>query len=166
MEKFIKAQEKKIYLAFEISIVLKGIHSVIEIVSGLALLFVSQQFITKIIYYLIQKEIVEDPSDFIATHLYVLAQDLTISSQYFAAYYLLSHGVVKFFLIINLLKKKLWAYPLALVVFGLFIVYQAYRYSITGSIFLIFLTILDLIVMVLTFHEYRYLKKMSSERLP
>lgn len=146
-------------LAFEASIILKGIHSIIEIVSGLAFFFVSQQFIMKIVEYLIKEEIIEDPSDFVATHLYSSAEQLTISSQHFAAFYLISHGVVKLFLVFNLLKKKIWAYPMAIVIFGLFIFYQIYRYATTGSIFLIFLTILDLIVIILTFHEYKYLKK-------
>ncbi len=157
-----KIEEKKIYLAFEISIILKGINSIIEIIGGLILLFVSQQFITKTIYYLIQNEIIEDPNDFIATHLYSLVEQLNINTQHFAAFYLLSHGIIKLFLVFNLLKKKLWAYPLAMIIFGFFIFYQVYKYSITGSIFLIFLTIMDVVVIILTLHEYVYLKNIHS----
>ena len=77
----------------------------------------------------------------------------------FAAVYLLGHGVIKLWLIIGLLREKLWYYPTALVVFGLFIVYQLYRYSFTHSIWLLLITIVDLVVIGLTWHEYRYLRR-------
>jgi hypothetical protein len=52
----------------------------------------------------------------------------------------LSHGVVKLWLIIGLLRQKLWYYPLAAAVFGLFIVYQ---YSFTNSLWLLVLSAVD-----------------------
>jgi len=59
------------------------------------------------------------------------------------------------FLVIGLLRNKLWAYPASLVVMGLFIIYQLYRFSYTGSFGLIAITALDVVVMVLIWHEYR-----------
>jgi uncharacterized membrane protein len=70
----------------------------------------------------------------------------------------LSHGVVKLWLIIGLLRQKLWYYPLAAAVFGLFIVYQLYRYSFTNSLWLLVLSAVDVAVIALTWHEYRYLR--------
>jgi hypothetical protein len=67
----------------------------------------------------------------------------------------LSHGVVKLWLIIGLLRQKLWYYPLAAAVFGLFIVYQ---YSFTNSLWLLVLSAVDVAVIALTWHEYRYLR--------
>ena len=153
-----KLEENKIHLAFEISIVLKGLYSIIEIASGAILWFISRESIIKVIQIITLNEITEDPRDFIATHLYSIAQQLTISGQHFAALYLLSHGFIKFILIINLFKKRLWSYPLAIIILGLFIIYQIYRYTFSPSNFLIFLTVLDIIVIFLTWHEYRYLK--------
>jgi len=40
---------------------------------------------------------------------------------------------------------------------------QLYRYSYTHSIWLLLVTVLDLIVIGLTWHEYKYLK---AERIP
>ena len=78
------------------------------------------------------------------------------------ALYLLSHGVIKLFVIIGLLQQKLWYYPTALVIFGLFIVYQLYRFSFTHSPWLLVLTVLDIIVMWLTWHEYSYLRRTNA----
>jgi uncharacterized membrane protein len=76
----------------------------------------------------VYEELIEDPNDFVAIHLLSIAQNFTVGTQHFYAFYLLSHGVVKVFLVIGLLRNKLWAYPVSLVVLGLFIVYQLYRF--------------------------------------
>ena len=44
-------------------------------------------------------------------------------------------------------------------VFGAFIAYQLYRYSYTHEIALILLTVFDLFVIALAWHEYRLLRK-------
>lgn len=62
----------------------------------------------------------------------------------------MSHGVVKLWLIIGLLRQKLWYYPLAAAVFGLFIVYQLYRYSFTNSLWLLVLGAVDVAVIALS----------------
>ncbi len=54
-----------------------------------------------------------------------------------------------------LLRGKLWAYPWAIGVFAAFGVYQIYRYFISQSGWLIALTVLDAIVILLTWFEWR-----------
>ena len=53
------------------------------------------------------------------------------------------HRVIKILLVGALLKRKLWAYPLAGAVFAAFITYQLYRYNFTRSIGLIWLIWLE-----------------------
>jgi uncharacterized membrane protein len=65
-------------------------------------------------------------------------------------------------LVIGLLRNKLWAYPVSLVALGLFIVYQLYRFSYTHGIGLIILTIFDIIVIALIYHEYRLVRRHSQ----
>ena len=59
----------------------------------------------------------------------------------------------------RLLREKLWAYPASFAVFGAFIAYQLYRYTFTHGFGLIALTLFDLVVMLLIWHEYRLLKR-------
>jgi len=151
--------ERRIHQIFEISVLLKGAHALIECIGGLVLAFVSSSAIASLVNTLTQEELIEDPNDFVATHLLSLAQNFTVSSQHFYAFYLLSHGLIKVFLVIGLLRNKLWAYPVSFVVLGLFIVYQLYRYSYTHGIGLIVLTVFDVIVMALIWHEYRLVRR-------
>ena len=46
------------------------------------------------------------------------------------------------------------------VVFGLFIVYQLYRFTFTHSMWLVLVTAIDVIVIALTWHEYKYLRSL------
>ena len=69
---------------------------------------------------------------------------------------------MKLLLVIGLLRGKLWSYPASLVVLGLFIAYQLYRFSYTQGIGLIVLTVFDVFVMGLIWHEY----KLIRHRLP
>jgi uncharacterized membrane protein len=151
--------ERRIHKIFEISVSLKGAHALIECVGGLILAFVSTSAIVSLVNTLTQEELIEDPNDFVAAHLLSLAQNFTVSTQRFYAFYLLSHGIVKAFLVVGLLRNKLWAYPASLIVLGLFVAYQIYRYSYTHGIGLIVLTVFDVIVMGLIWHEYRLIRR-------
>ncbi len=160
MRKFLT--EKNIKLAFEISVVLKGLHALMELIGGAIILFISKEFVITTIFAITQEELSEDPKDFIAHYLTKLAQNFSVSAQQFAALYLLSHGLIKIFLVIGLLKEKLWAYPAAIVIFSTFIIYQLWRFAFTHSIWLLLLTIFDIIIIWLTWHEYRYKKSSTN----
>jgi len=152
-------QEKRIHQVFVVSVLFKGAHALIEIVSGLALYLVSTETIVRTINRWGYDELVEDRNDWIANHLLEFSKHFSVAEHHFYAFYLLSHGLVKSVLVWGLLKEKLWAYPASFVVFGLFIAYQLYRYSYTHDFALILLSIFDLFVIYLAVHEYRLLRK-------
>ena len=99
-----------------------------------------------------------DRNDWIATHCST-SHSFSIASTHFYAFYLLSHGVV---------KRRARRRPAAREAVGLsgdasscsalFIAYQLYRYSFTHDIGLIVLSIFDLFVIALAWHEYRLLR--------
>jgi uncharacterized membrane protein len=153
--------EHRIRQIFVVSVLLKGTHAVIECVGGAALGLISTTTIVNLVNILTQEELVEDQDDFIARHLLAWAQGLSVATKNFYAFYLLSHGVVKLLLVVGLLRGKLWSYPTSLVVFGLFVVYQLYRYSYTHGAGLIVLSVFDIVVMGLIWHEYRLVRKHS-----
>ncbi len=153
-----QTKEKDIFYIFEGSVILKGIHAVIEIIGGLFMLFVSHNFIIQNIIKFTNEELSEDSKDFIANYLVHTAQNFSIGSKYFIAFYLLSHGIIKGILVFNLLKKKLWAYPASIFVFGAFMIYQIIRYTYTRSIWLIIFTVFDAFVIWLVIHEYKIQK--------
>jgi uncharacterized membrane protein len=151
--------EKRIHLIFQVSLFLKGAFAIFEIAGGILAYVVPQQFVLNVVAVLTQGELAEDPRDVVANYLLHTAQHLSVGTRHFAAAYLLSHGAVKLWLILGLLSEKLWYYPTAMVIFGLFIVYQLYRFSFTHSVFLLFITVLDVVVIALTWHENRYLRR-------
>lgn len=152
-------EERRIHQLFELSLLLKGAHAALECIGGLALALTNNQSIRGLVAQATQGELAEDKSDFLANHLVLWAQGFSIETQHFYALYLLSHGVVKLALVAALLMRKLWAYPTAIVVFGLFIAYQLYRYTQTHGIGLLLLTALDLLVVGLTWHEYGLMRR-------
>jgi uncharacterized membrane protein len=151
--------EKNLHLAFEISLIFKGIFALLEIAGGVLAYFITQQFLLRLVLAITQEELTEDPHDIVARLLLQSAQDFSISAQHFTAFYLLSHGIIKALVIAGLLRGILWFYPLAIAVFAFFVVYQLYRFNFTHSIWLLFITLVDIIVIWLTWHEYNFLRK-------
>ena len=148
--------------AFRVSVLLKGAHALIECAGGLALALISTEMITSLVKALTQEELIENPHDFFATHLLAWAQGFSLQSKHFYAFYLLSHGLVKVLLVIGLLKGKAWSYPASLIVLGLFVAYQLYRYSYTQSVGLLVLTAFDVVVMALIWWEYRLVRRSQA----
>ena len=140
---------------FDVSITLKGLDGVLEVIGGVLLLFLTPSRLNAIVEFLTQHELSQDPKDFIATHLLFYAQRYTASTSLFLAFYLFSHGIIKIILVVALLQQRLWAYPLAIVVLGLFIVYQIYRLALQVSFGLLVLTLFDIFIVGLTALEYR-----------
>jgi uncharacterized membrane protein len=151
--------ERSVRLIFHVSLWLKSAFALLEIVGGITAFAMSQKFLVKLASAVTQGELTEDPRDFIANILLRSAQTLSVSAQHFTAFYLCSHGVIKLWLIIGLLRRRLWYYPTAMVVFDLFILYQLYRFAFTHSLMLLLITVIDAVVIVLAWHEYRFLRR-------
>ena len=151
--------ESNVHVAFEISLMLKGVFALAEIATSIFAYFVTRQFLLDLVQTITRTELTEDPRDFVANYLLHAAQGLSVSSQHFTAFYLLSHGAIKLWLIIGLWRKKREYYPAAIAVFGLFILYQVYRYSFTHSLSLLLITALDAVVIGLTWFEYQQLRR-------
>ncbi len=144
---------------FLVSVFFKGLDGVLEIIGGVLLFLTDPAGINKLIKLLTQHELLEDKKDLIANYLVHAGSSLSLSTQHFGGYYLLSHGAIKVFLVASLLRRRLWAYPTAIVFFTAFVAYQLYRYAGTHSFFLLILTFIDLAVILFTWIEYKRLRK-------
>lgn len=149
--------EKKLFAAFEAALWVKGIFALSEVLAGVAAYVASPRIVMTFVLWVTKDEFAEDPHDLVANFLVHSVQHLSVSTQKFAAVYLLAHGAVKLWLIAGLLRRRLWYYPVSMIVFALFIGYQVYRYTFTHSIWLLLITVMDIVVIALTWHEYRYL---------
>jgi uncharacterized membrane protein len=149
---------------FEIGIIAKGVNGAIELLGGLLLLFVTPEWIRHLAVSVTRVELSEDPHDFIATHLLHTTNGLTGNAVLFGAVYLLTHGAVKVVLVVALLLNKVWAYPWAIIVLLVFIGYQLYRISLTPTGGLIALTIFDVLIVLLTWREYRVQRRRRKDQ--
>jgi len=139
---------------FDVALILKGLDGLLELVGGILLLLISPDSINHLAQRLTQHELSEDPNDFFAHHLLRLTSNLH-NTQLFGAVYLLTHGLVKLVIVYGLLRRQRWAYPVAFVFLGGFVIYQTYRLTYAPSVGLALLTVFDLFILWLTWKEYR-----------
>jgi uncharacterized membrane protein len=149
---------------FDIALILKGLDGLLELVGGVLLLVISPDTINRLAQRLLQHELSEDPNDFVAHHLLRLTGNLD-HTQVFGALYLLTHGVVKIVIVVGLMRRRTWAYPVAFVFLGAFVVYQIYRLTYDPSIGLVLLTVFDLFIIWLTWREYQRTRRRENRPL-
>lgn len=154
--------EDDIRRVFRVSLWLKGLHSLTEVLSGLALVFLSHELIVKLATVLTRAELMEDQRDLVANALRQAAEGFTADAQSFAAWYLFSHGLIKLLLVVAVLTNRVWAYPAFIAAMIGFIVYQVYRMTFGVTFVLAAITVLDLIVLVLAWHEYRFIRQAKT----
>jgi len=140
---------------FYVSLILKGINGLLELLGGTLLVLVDPTRIKALVGALTQQELSEDPQDFIARSLVNLSKDLDVSTTLFVAIYLLIHGLVKAVLVWAVLRDRLWAYPWLIAFLVAFILYQIYELSIGFGWGLFALTAFDVFIVALTWREYR-----------
>jgi uncharacterized membrane protein len=153
---------RAVHATFKVGVILKGVDGLVQIASAALLLFLKPGQIRHAVVLLTKHTLSRDPDDRVASYLLHAADQLSMSHQLFASLYLLSHGVVKVLLVWALLKSKLWAYPAAILIFAAFSAYQIYQFVISHSIVMLVLTIVDVIVIALTWAEYSRLRQGHS----
>ena len=146
--------------SFRLTIALKGLHALLEIILGILILKINPQALNRFLLNFLHPELSRGHADFITSHLLRASQHFAAGGKRFASLYLLSHGSVKLVLIVALFRNKLWAYPATIATLSAFVGYQMYRFALTHSLAMIFLTVFDLVVIFLTWMEYQ---KQSSD---
>jgi uncharacterized membrane protein len=152
-------KKKHFSTLFQISLIIKEIDAIIEMLGGVLVWFTSKAVLVNFILDTFQNTLTDNPKDFVSNFIVNSASDFSVSSQYFLGAYLFLHGIIKIFLIINLFNKKLWAYPATIIVFSLFIAYQLYIFNISHSMWTLSFTLFDILIVLLAGHEFGVLLK-------
>ncbi len=139
---------------YEIGLLIKGIDGVFELAGGLLLWLIPRDTVSRLTKALTQNQLDKNPHDVIANHILHLGQSLAHGRNWFAIAFLLSHGIIKIALVAALLRNKLWAYPWALVVLTLFLIYQVYAFIIKPGFGMGFLSVLDVLIIWLVWREW------------
>lgn len=80
---------------------------------------------------------------------------ITNQNQLMGILYFFSHGIVKLTLVWGLLTNRLWAYPFAIALLGIFTLYQFYEIALRFSFFTAILIIVNGITIYFIGREYR-----------
>ncbi len=156
--------EKYLHEAFDIGVILKGVDGVLEILGSVLLFVITPTQINTIVNFLTRYELAEDPRDPLANYLIHISH-IVPGMELFGALYLASHGIIKLIIVIGLFKEKYWAYPFGIIVFSGFIAYQLYKFFAAGSLWMLILSILDAVVVWLTWHEYQYVRRKIAQEV-
>ncbi|MQW24047.1 MULTISPECIES: DUF2127 domain-containing protein [unclassified Lactococcus] len=155
-----KEKREVVDVSFDIALIFKSLFAISEVLGGISLFFLTPSRLNSTIGWIVKVKgnIDQDSQSMLMNMLINFGNNFTVSTQYLLAIYLLSHGLIKLVTLALLWKKVLWAYPLSIVVFVGFIIYQMREFLTTHSFFMIFVTVVDVIMIVLTILEYRNIK--------
>jgi uncharacterized membrane protein len=147
--------EDYLHQIFEFGIFIKAVNGIWETISGIFILLSGKTVLNKLFYFVSNKELLEDPNDIFFNFLSKFLENLSHSTQVFIAFYILIHGLLNLFLVIQLYRDKIWAYLATMSVMVVFIFYQIHRIVLHHSVFLTLITTFDILFVILTWHEYK-----------
>ena len=139
--------EQALERVFIISILFKLIFGAAEAVTGVVLLFVTYGHIEKVVDHI---------NSWVVFGYQPHLSAVTLADQrMFVALYAILHGIPKVVLALILIRRKLWGYPLSLVILAGFIVYQLIEIASGHNLaFMVALTLFDGFVCYMIIHEW------------
>lgn len=152
-----KVSHTKITLhnAYLVGIALKGLDGLLEIAGGATLLLISRATLLQIAAFVSGSGSPDTPHGPVAAYMLHATANLSTGTQHFASAYLLVHGIIKVGLVAGLWRGLRAAYPIALLLLTAFIGYQCYRLFRYHSLALGFFTAIDIVIVLLIWHEWR-----------
>lgn len=157
-----KLPEKDYHELFRIGMLVKAVDGIVEAAAGIAIYFANYAQVNRVLFSVFREEVSESPHDLIWGYLINEWHHFLLSSHTFWGLLFFIHGLTKLFLAVMLLKNKLWAYPIAAIVFTLFVGYEIYSAINHSSPFLWLISALDAIVVILILHQYHYITKQRT----
>jgi uncharacterized membrane protein len=142
-------------VVFLVGVVLKGLDGLAELAAGIPLVFLSHGQLASLAVDVTADELREDPNDLIAHLILHGVASTTSGTLLFLAAYLVVHGVVKTAVVVALVIGARRIYPWAIAVLIAFTAFQLGDLVIHPSIGVAALTALDVVVIALTWREWR-----------
>jgi uncharacterized membrane protein len=141
-----------------LALAVKGIDGAAELAGALVLGLIPGSTVSALVQEVITRDLLGPPDGSLARHFAASTSEFVDGNRTFAVLYLALHGVVKLALTWALLREWRPAFPVAMAVLAVFVAYEFYRATRTGSVVLPFLAALDVLVIALIVREYRRLK--------
>ena len=151
---------------FILTILAKAALGVIQIATAAALQLGAAQTLPPLLRWLVEKELSEDPNDFIAARLLSLFSTAPPADLTFYKIYFLSHGLLHLIVVAAILRGARWASHAAIAVLAAFVVYQMWEWVAVGGRMLLILSVIDLAVIALTLRDEQRKRQMFRDRTP
>lgn len=142
-------------IIFLVGVFFKGLDGLVELIGGVLLLSLSPGSLTSAAHRLTARELLEDPHDIMANLLLTGAHQLSTQGTFVIALFLLIHGVVKVAIVVSLIMGATRIYPWAIGALGILAIVQIVDFVVKPSIGVTLLTLLDFVVIALTWREWR-----------
>ena len=110
--------------------------------------------VSDIFLKLMSHELIQDPNDRVIQ----MVNHLPYLVTYYLAFYFMFWGVMDIFMSILLLRHQLWAFPVAIYMIVVFIVYELFRFFHTHSLMLLAVIGMDVFIIWIIKREYKKLK--------
>lgn len=142
-------------LAFIAAVLVKGLDGLLETVAGLLVLLVGPQHIYSLVLEFTDPALDLHPE---SRALHVIrhgAASFAQTSGHFVVVWLFVHGLVKAALAIELLRSKVWIFPVAAAILSGFVGYMGWRLAGHWSPWLLAFALFDAVTVVLVLNEWR-----------
>lgn len=134
------------------------IYGSLRILLGFAVLKIIGMPLIDVLTKVMSHELIEDPQDLFYSFGNAILGHHPVHVSYFLAVYFIFWGVIDTVLSYQLLKHKLWAFPLSIVLIGVFILYELIRFTYNHSLILLWVIFVDGVITYLIWREYTKLK--------
>jgi uncharacterized membrane protein len=129
----------------------------LEVIAGFIFIVLRNHLLTDFVRFITRAELIEDPTDFIANHFVSYADKISLSIQIFFALYLIINGIIKILLAYGLLRNKIWVYPVAMIMYGLLLIYEIFRHIIHPTYWLSILIVFEVIFLLMITYKFNKL---------
>ena len=138
-----------------VTIAAKGMLGVLQVFVAVVLYLGAVQYLPSFAQWLVQNELAENPTDYIALKILQIAGSAPATGTPFYTTYFAAHGLLHIAVVAALLSGARWANHAAVIVLSIFVIYQVIEWMSVGGLMLIVLTVIDLAVIYLTVREHR-----------
>jgi uncharacterized membrane protein len=142
------------HFVYLITIAVKGIDGVIETLLGLLIAVTGKDRLYALVLRFTTPELVENPANRAAAAVQHGAAGLVHASAGFIIFYLLTHGILKSGIAVNLLAGRRWIFAPACVILTGFILYMGYHTVQHFSGWLLGFALFDLFTLALVINEW------------
>ncbi len=146
---------------FRFIMVWRIIYSLFKIILGIILFKFIGTPISHLFYKIMGHKLMGDQFDFLIQIINPFMYHVSYKITYFLVIYLIFWAIIDIVLSIILLKHKLWAFPISILLMSVFVLYEIFRFTNTQSLILLWVIIMDIVLIWVIKGEYNKLKNKS-----